>query len=104
MGIVKPNEEELAEIEEAAQNQRPDANTEFLQASAKEAEAKAKKTEADTIQSLAKTELVKADTVATMAGIEQADKKLALEASTAIGKTIDQEINSLGQKTENVVI
>lgn len=98
MGIVKPNEEEAAEIAESSQNQRPDANTEFLQASAKEAEAKAKKTEADTIQSIAKTEQIKADTIATTAGIEQADKKLALEAATAIGRTIDQEISNLGSK------
>ncbi|MDB4278439.1 hypothetical protein N9917_02415 [Deltaproteobacteria bacterium] len=88
MGIVKPTKEEKELMAAEQQNQQPDANAQFLQASALEAEAKAKKTEADTIQSLAKTEQIKADTVATMAGIEQEDKKLALDVASQLSNTL----------------
>lgn len=79
-GVIKPTKEEEKELEEAAANQQPDPNTQFLQASAMEAEAKAKKTEADTVHTVAKIEQTKADTLKTMAEIEQGDKKLALDA------------------------
>lgn len=62
-GILKPTPEEQAEAEQAAQNQQPDPQAEFLTASAEKARADAGKAVAD-------TELSKAKTVETLAKAE----------------------------------
>lgn len=61
-GVVKPTEEEKAEMEAAQQNQQPDANTLYLLAAAEKQKADAEKTRADIIGSLADAELTGADT------------------------------------------
>jgi hypothetical protein len=101
IGIIKPSKEEQAKMEQENQAQQPDPNAQFLAASAKEAEAKAKKSEADTIQSLAKTEQIKADTVATMAGIEQEDKKLALDVAERLTDTLDRQMVQSDQQSND---
>lgn len=63
MGVIKPTEEEAAAMEEAQQNQQPDANAQFLQASAKKAEQ-------DGQLAQAKVGLTHAQTMETLAGIE----------------------------------
>jgi hypothetical protein len=55
MGVIKPTEEEQAEMEQSAQQQQPDANTVYLQSAAKNEEAKAMKAAADTQNVNAKT-------------------------------------------------
>jgi hypothetical protein len=62
LGIIKPNEEEQAQMAEEQANAKPDAQTEYLQKAAQEAEAKAIKARADTIQTLADANLKKAQT------------------------------------------
>lgn len=70
MGVLKPTDEELKELQAAAQNQPPDANTQFLQASAEEAQAKAAKARADTVLVIAKSEETRAKTAQTMANLD----------------------------------
>ena len=48
MGVVEPTEEEMQQMQEAAQGQQPNPNDMYLQAAAAEAEAKAGKAQADT--------------------------------------------------------
>lgn len=62
-GVVKPTDEEKAEMQAAQQNQQPDANTVYLLASAKKQEADAEKTRSEIIDTLASAELKGAQTV-----------------------------------------
>lgn len=62
LGIIKPTDEERAEMQQEQANAKPDAQTEYLQKAGQEAEAKAIKARADTIDTLAAADLKKAQT------------------------------------------
>jgi hypothetical protein len=79
MGVVEPTEEEMAEMEAAAQNQQPDPNALYLQAAAAEAQAKALKAEADTAHTIAKTQETEAKTFEVLAGIDDTERANALK-------------------------
>lgn len=78
MGVVEPNEAEIKEMEQAAQNQQPDANAQYLQAAAAEAQAKALKAQADTAHTVAKTAETEAKTFEILAGIDETERGQAL--------------------------
>jgi hypothetical protein len=69
MGVIKPTEEEAQELQAEMQNQQPDPNSVYLQAAAEEAQAKAKKANADTIETLAGADLKRAQTQKTLAEV-----------------------------------
>lgn len=73
-GVVKPTEDEAAQLQAAAQNQQPDPNAQYLQAAAEESLAKAEKTRAETMLTGAKTEETRAKTIATLAGVDQGER------------------------------
>lgn len=77
MGAVTPNEEEQAEMEQAQQNQTPDANAEFLQ-------SQSKKAVSDTLLNVAKTKKTEAETVEILSGIGLAHKDSAVKTVQAI--------------------
>lgn len=79
MGVVEPTEEEMAEMEAAAQSQQPDPNALYLQAAAAEAQAKALKAEADTAHTIAKTQETEAKTFEVLAGIDDTERANALK-------------------------
>lgn len=83
MGLIKPTDEELAEMATEQQNQKPDAQTQYLEAEAGKAAALTVKAKADTFKVLADTEKAKADTAATLADIDQADRQQAIDAAAA---------------------
>jgi hypothetical protein len=98
MGVVEPNEAEQEQMAMEAQNQQPDPNAMFLQASAMEAEAKAIKAQADAIKAQADTEYriaqtaeTKANTLKTLAELENDEQRLALE-------TADRSLHRLSSK------
>jgi len=70
MGVVKPSDEEMKELQAEQQNTPPDPNAEFLKASAKQAEAAATKSNADTVLTIAKAKETEAKTMETLAGID----------------------------------
>jgi hypothetical protein len=73
MGVIEPNEEELAAMAEAAnQEQQPDPNAEYLQAAAGKEQALADKAVADTEKSIADAGKTRAETVEIMAGLGSA--------------------------------
>ena len=74
MGAIKPTDEEAAEMQQEAANTPPDANTQYLNAAATEAEAKAAKARADTVLTVAKAEETRAKTAETIAGIDRDDR------------------------------
>ena len=97
MGVVEPNEAEQEEMLMEMQNQQPDPNALFLQASAMEAEAKAVKAQADAVKAQADTEYrvaqtaeTKASTLKTLAELENDEQRLALETAERLTQTVDQ--------------
>lgn len=86
MGVVKPTEEEAKEMAEELQNQRPDANEQYLQAAAQEAQAKSSKAQTDAALNMAKieqtralAEKAKAETIEVLSGIEEGEQERATE-------------------------
>ena len=70
-GVVKPTEEEQAEMQAAKEGQQPDANTVYLLASAQKQEADARAVDSKIIQTLADAELKGAQKDKTLAEIGQ---------------------------------
>ena len=75
MGVIDPTEEEAQQLAMEAQNQKPDPNALFLEASAQEAHARAGKAQADTMLAVAKAKESEAKTVETLSktDIDQRD-------------------------------
>lgn len=71
MGAIQPTDEERKQMAEAQANARPDANQQYLEAAAQEAQAKAVKAAAD-------TDLTKAKTLETLANVEASNTDQAL--------------------------
>jgi len=67
MGVTKPTEEEQAELQQAAQNQAPDPQAEYLAAAARQADSDAALGHAKTIDTIAAAKLKDAQTDKTMA-------------------------------------
>lgn len=86
IGILKPTKEEektLIEEQQAAQQQPPDAQTQYLLSAAQKQDADAKKSGAETVETLASAELKRAQTAKTIAetaGEEQSQLMGALDA------------------------
>lgn len=81
MGVLKPTEAEAQELAEIMQNQQPDPQSVYLQAAAKEAEAKAVKAQADTEKTLADAERTKVDTVAILTGLDREGQRHVIETA-----------------------
>jgi len=81
MGVIKPTEEEAAEMALAMQNQQPDPNALYLQAAAAEAQAKAVKAQADTEYTMARAEETRAKTVETLASVENDQRESAVKTA-----------------------
>lgn len=79
MGVVKPTEEELQQIQQEQQNQAPDPQAQFLQASAQQAEAQAAKARADTVLTMAKSEETKAKTAQTLSNMDLSHRKSLMD-------------------------
>jgi len=86
MGVVKPTDEELKALEEEKANTPPDANTQFLQASADQASAEAVKARADTVLTINKARESEAKTMETLAGIDLAQRDQLLQAAETLGQ------------------
>jgi hypothetical protein len=75
MGVVKPTEEETAQLQQEAANTPADPNMEFLQASAEQAQAQAAKARADTVLTVAKADQTRADTAKTLAEMDNGNRE-----------------------------
>ena len=83
IGIIKPTDEERAELEQAAQNAQPDPQAQYLLASAEQAAADAGQSRAKTVQAIADADLKRAQTaktVAETAGEHNAQQLASLQA------------------------
>jgi hypothetical protein len=90
MGVIKPTEEESAEMQAAAQNQQPDPNAVFLQAAAEEATAKAAQARASVIKTVADSELARAKTIETMAKVDLGAQDQSIKIAQMLGNTLGQ--------------
>jgi hypothetical protein len=91
-GVVRPTEEEMTQLQQASQNQQPDPNTQYLQAAAEEASAKAAQARANTVLTIAKSEETKAKTIATLATVDQQDRaELNQERERLAGQATSNE-------------
>ena len=86
MGVVKPTEEEAQQLQAELANQQPDPNAKFLEASAKEAEAKAIKTMAETELTGAKIEETRANAASIAASIDIEDRKHIVDILTKLNE------------------
>jgi len=85
MGVVKPTPEESQELAAEMQNQKPDPNSQFLLASAEQAQAEATKARADTVLTVARAEEAQAKTIATLAGVGVDQQDQAIRTMQALG-------------------
>ena len=74
MGVIPPTEEEAQQMMAEAQNAQPDPQTLYLQAAAEQASAEASKAKANTILAVAKAKETEAKTVETLAGIQTKER------------------------------
>lgn len=92
-GVYQPTEEDLKELEKAAEGQPPSPQDQFLQSEAEKNLAQAQKLQADTQQSIAKTENTQADTAkkeaetaSTIAEIPRADRQQVIDAVAEVDR------------------
>lgn len=90
LGVVKPTDEEAQQLQAEAQNQQPDPQALFLQASAQQAEAQAAKSRADTVLVVAKAEETKAKTAETLSNMDLAHRQHLLETVKTLGEMNNQ--------------
>lgn len=107
MGVVKPTEEEMQELQAEMQNAQPDANTIYLQAAAEQAQAEAAQARANTVKTVAqaaesdaKAEQIKADTIKTYAEADKIGTETV--ATTAeMAESISQQASAQPSMGEN---
>lgn len=88
MGVVEPTEQEAKEMAEEAQNAKPSAQDQYLQAAAANEQQKAVKAQADTIKTQAQTDQIRAETAEIVADIDAKEQKQALEVIDRLGPRI----------------
>lgn len=85
MGVVKPTEEEQQTMADEQANQKPDPNTQYLQAAADEASANATQARAKTILTVAQADETKAKTMKTLAEVDSSEQRQAMEVIEKFG-------------------
>jgi hypothetical protein len=79
-GIVEPTEDEIAEMQQAQQNQQPDAQQAYLLAASQEAQAKAQLAQVNAQKALAEAKKTEVQTAEIIANMQSKDQKDTLEA------------------------
>lgn len=85
LGVVKPTEEEQQAMADEQANQKPDPNTQYLQAAADEASANATQARAKTILTVAQADETKAKTMKTLSDVDSAEQRQAMEVIEKFG-------------------
>jgi hypothetical protein len=84
MGVVKPTDEEAAEMAQEAASRPPDPQVQLANALAAESNAKAQKAQADTVKVAADTEKVQADTAKILSDMDTDAQNRVLELARAM--------------------
>lgn len=96
MGLIKPTEEEKQKLSEEMANQKPDPQTQYLEAAAREADAKGVKAQADTALVLAKAEQSKAETAKTLAEMDGERQQHIIDAINAFQSAAQAPADVMG--------
>lgn len=88
LGVLTPTDEEAQALMQEAQNTPPDPNAVFLQASAEQAQAEAGKARANTLLTVAKAKESEAKTVETLANIDMSQRDQLLRLVQALGEQL----------------
>lgn len=98
MGVLKPTDEELKKMQEEAANAAPDPNTQFLMASADQAQAEAVKARADTVLTVSKAKETEAKTAETLSKIEISQRESLLNLAKGIGESYQNSQANLAER------
>lgn len=98
LGVVKPTDEEMAELQQELANTPPDPNAEFLKASSIKALADAEKTKADTSLSEAKVGQTRAMTIKAVADANKTESETTQGTITHALETIQTLENPAGSE------
>jgi hypothetical protein len=85
MEVIKPNEQEQAELKQEQQNQKPSPQDQYFEAAAQQARALGSKAQADTIKSQADADKMRAETLQILQSIGTDDAKIAIDAIHKLG-------------------
>lgn len=85
MEVIKPNEQEQAELQQEQQNQKPSPQDQYFEAAAEQARALGSKAQADTIKSQADADKMRAETLQILQSIGTDDAKIAIDAIHKLG-------------------
>jgi hypothetical protein len=91
MGVVRPTEEEMLQMQEQAANAQPDPQTQYMMAAAEQASAEAAKARADTVWTVAKAEETQAKTMKTISEIDEIDQRQALQVIDRFGAALQPQ-------------
>ena len=91
MGVVRPTEEEMMQMQEQAANAQPDPQTQYMMAAAEQASAEAAKARADTVLTVAKAEETQAKTMKTISEIDEIDQRQALQVIDRFGAVLQPQ-------------
>lgn len=94
MGVVKPTDQEIMEMQQAAAGAQPDPQSQYMLAAAEQANAEAAKARADTVLTVAKAEETQAKTIKTMADISEVERKQAIEDLQFVGNILQTNKNN----------
>lgn len=102
LGVVKPTKEEEQQMMAAAQNQKPDPQSIYLQAAADEAQAKAQKAKADTVKVIVDAEKAKAETAETLARMNRDDQQAVLQMVQQLNQQMAASQPNMTEEQQNV--
>jgi hypothetical protein len=91
MGVVRPTEEEMMQMQEQAANAQPDPQTQYMMAAAEQASAEAAKARADTVWTVARAEETQAKTMKTISEIDEIDQRQALQVIDRFGAALQPQ-------------
>jgi hypothetical protein len=91
MGVVKPTEEEMMELQAQQANAIPDPQSQYMMAAAEQASAEAAKARADTVLTVAKAEETQAKTIKTISEVDEIDQRQALQVIDRFGAVLQPQ-------------
>ena len=96
LGVIKPTEEERAQLMQEAQGQQPDPQSQYLLAAADAAAADAQQKRAKTVETIASAELKRAQTAEVYANaMQQASQQQLASAQVLRGMLYQPPVNSM---------
>ena len=98
MGVVKPSEEEKAEMQQEAANAQPDPQSQAMLAMAEEAKANAASARASTVQKVADADLKRAQTAKTMAETMGEQNAQQIASADALQRLLNPPTPAGGQQ------